>query len=102
MNQPEILREGGGGKPKLPWGWSGHFLYRPGAGERKVFVATAKALGGASGRVGTDENTRDPMKFKNGDDSLNTIVSKLEASGKRVALPNKAMFMEAVSNANWN
>jgi len=49
-----------------------------------------------------DEEARDPMKFMNGDDSLSDIASKLEASGKRITLPNKEMFIEAISNANWN
>jgi len=65
-------------------------------------VVATKTLGRASGRSRTVEEVRDPMKFMNGDDSLNTIASKLEASGKRIPLPNKAMFIEAVSSAKWD
>jgi len=81
----------------------GRSLYRPEAVERKTGVAATKTLGGtSSGRSSVDEEARDPMKFMNGDDSLSDIASKLEASGKRITLPNKEMFIEAISNANWN
>jgi hypothetical protein len=65
-------------------------------------VAATKAVGGVVGRGWSDEEVRDPMKFMNGDDSLESIVSKLEASGKRIPLPNKEMFVEAITNANWS
>jgi hypothetical protein len=65
--------------------------------ERKVVVAAAKTLSG----VHAGEEKRDPMKFMNGDDSLADIVSKLEASGKRITLPNIDMFAEAISKATW-
>lgn len=65
-------------------------------------MAATKTMGGACGRSRAGEEARDPMKFMNGDDSLNDIVSELKASGKRVTLPNKAMFADAVSNAKWD
>ena len=64
-------------------------------------MAATKVLGGTSGRSRAGKIERDPMKFMNGDDSLADIVSKLEASGKRITLPNKDLFVEAISNAKW-
>jgi hypothetical protein len=69
--------------------------------ERKVVVAAAKTLSGAVGCGHAGEEKRDPMKFMNGDDSLADIVSKLEASGKRITLPNIDIFAEAISKATW-
>jgi hypothetical protein len=62
---------------------------------------TTRVLDVVSGRIRVDKTESDPMKFRNGDVSLGGIVSDLKSSGKNITLPNKSMFMEAVSNANW-
>jgi len=62
---------------------------------------TTRVLDVVSGRIRVDKTESDPMKFRNGDVSLSGIVRDLKSSGKHITLPNKSMFMEAVSNANW-
>lgn len=60
--------------PNPSGGRQRRFLYRPGAGERKVAVAATKTMGGVCGRSRASEEPRDPMKFKNGDVRLDDAI----------------------------
>lgn len=79
----------------------GRFLYRPEAGERVIFVMATKTQSETLGQLFSNDDMPESMKFSNGDDSLNDIVTDMMASGRTVSLPNKDMFMEAVSKGTW-
>jgi hypothetical protein len=67
----------------------------------EAFAMATRVLNVVSGRIQVDKTESDSMKFRNGDVSLSGIVRDLRSYGKYITLPNKSIFMEAISNANW-